>query len=63
VDRVAARLYLRDHEWQANLNTVTNNWYPIAVPINQPARWEALDNAVRELDENGTLDQIIDRWL
>jgi ABC-type amino acid transport substrate-binding protein len=63
VDRVAARLYLREYEWQADLNTVTNNWYPIAVPINQPARWEALDNALRELDENGTLDQIIDRWL
>lgn len=63
VDRIAARLYLREHQWQAHLNTVTNNWYPIAVPINQPARWEALDKALKALDENGTLDQIIDRWL
>jgi ABC-type amino acid transport substrate-binding protein len=63
VDRIAARLYLREHQWQAHLNTVTNNWYPIAVPSNQPARWEALDKALKALDENGTLDQIIDRWL
>jgi ABC-type amino acid transport substrate-binding protein len=63
VDRVAARLYLREHQWQAHLTTVTNNWYPIAVPINQPARWQALDKALRALDEDGTLDRIIDRWL
>lgn len=63
VESTAAHIYLREHIWQAHLNSVTNNWYPVAVPINQPARWRALDNALRALDENGTLAQIINRWL
>jgi ABC-type amino acid transport substrate-binding protein len=63
VDSISARLYLREHNWQANLSTITNNWYPIAVPIDEVARWEALNKALRALDQDGTLDRIIDEWL
>ncbi len=63
VDAISARLYLRDHNWNACLTSVTNNWYPVAVPINQPARWKALNDTLQSLDENGTLDRIIEEWL
>lgn len=63
VDAISARQYLRDHNWNAILTPVTDNWYPIAVPINQPARWKALNDALQTLDEDGTLDQIVKDWL
>ncbi|HLV36792.1 MAG TPA: ABC transporter substrate-binding protein [Spirillospora sp.] len=63
VDAVSARLHLREHQWQAALHYVTNNWYPIAVPIDEVARWQALNRALQILDDNGTLDRIITKWL
>lgn len=63
VDSVAARLYLREHNWQAAISSVTSSGYPVVVPFSQPARRDALDKALRALDEDGTLTQIINRWL
>jgi arginine/lysine/histidine/glutamine transport system substrate-binding/permease protein len=63
VDAVSARLYLRDHNWQAQINYVTDNWYPIAVPADEPGRWQLVDKALRDMASDGTLDAIINRWL
>lgn len=63
VDATSARLHLRDHNWQANLTTTTDNWYPVAVRSDQVARWQVVNKALQALDDDGTLDQIIDRWL
>ena len=63
VDSISARLHLREHNWEGNLSYITNHWYPVAVRSDQVARWEIIDKALQELDDNGTLDEIIDRWL
>ena len=63
VDAISARLHLREHQWQANLSYITDNWYPIAVHIDQRDLWRALNRALDDLDDAGTLDQIIDKWL
>lgn len=63
VDRISARLHQRDHDWQPHFTTITHNWYPLAVPKDEVARWQAVNQAVRELDQNGTLDRIINTWL
>ena len=63
VDATSARMHMRDHNWQANLNYITNNWYPVAIRIDQVTRWQLIDTTLQALDDDGTLDQIIDRWL
>lgn len=63
VDATSARLYLREHQWQANLTYITNNWYPIAVPHQQVVRWQMVDRALHTLADNGSLDAIIDEWM
>lgn len=63
VDATSARLHLRQHDWEAHLTYVTNLWYPVAVPSDQMARWQIVDKALQALADDGTLDEIIDRWL
>ena len=63
VDATSARLHLREHGWQANLSYITDNWYPVAVPIEQVARWQLVDKAVRALADDGTLNEILNNWL
>lgn len=63
VDAASAHLYLRANNWSAHFVQITHNWYPIAVPANQPARWQALNQALDALDANGTLSSIVRRWL
>ena len=63
VDAISARLHLRQHNWKVHLSYVTDQWYPVAVRGDQVARWQIVDRALRTLDDNGILDQIIDRWL
>ena len=63
VDAISARLHFREHNWQPHTAYVTNNWYPIAVPADEVARWKLLNNALQALADNGTLDAILNRWL
>jgi hypothetical protein len=63
VDATSARLYLREYNWDAALNYVTDNWYPAAVPADEVARWQLVNKVLRDLDQTGRLDQIVERWL
>jgi ABC-type amino acid transport substrate-binding protein len=63
VDAISARLHWREHDWEAHRVYITDNWYPLAVPMDKPARWQVLDQAMHVLADNGTLDAILDRWL
>jgi polar amino acid transport system substrate-binding protein len=63
VDATSARLHLSEHKWEAQLSYVTDHWHPVAVRSDQVARWQMIDKALQVLDDNGTLDEIINRWL
>ncbi len=64
VDVVSARLYLRAHaDWKPSLNTVTDNLYAIATQARRPDISVAVNDALQSMIDDGTLDQIIDRWL
>ena len=64
VDAVSARLYLRDHaDWQPELNHVTDNLYAIATQSRRPEISVAINQALQSIIDDGTLIQIINRWL
>jgi ABC-type amino acid transport substrate-binding protein len=63
-DATSVDLFLRKHpEWGAKTNYVTNAWYAAAVRINRFATWQAIDNAMHRLIDDGTLDAILKKWL
>ncbi len=51
VDATSALLNLRDHDWNATMSYVTDNWYPIAVPADEVTRWQLVDQTLRDLAE------------
>lgn len=64
VDAITARTYLREHpDWQATYVYVTNLHYAIAIQIPRGDILGAIDSALAELMANGTIPQIIDRWM
>ena len=64
VDAVSARLYLRDHpDWHASVDQVTDALYAIATQSRRPEISAAIDHALQALIDDGTLDDIIARWL
>jgi polar amino acid transport system substrate-binding protein len=64
VEATSARLYFREHpQWQAQYAYVTDAPYAIAIRIDRAETWEAINKALHTLDENGTLDEILRRWL
>lgn len=64
VDATSARLYLREHpDWQAQLHYVTDSLYAAAVRINRGKTWEAINFALQSLVDDGTLAEIVGRWL
>ncbi len=64
VDAVSARLYLRDHpDWRASTEQVTDSLYAIATQSRHPEISAAVDHALQALIDNGTLDDLIARWL
>ena len=64
VDAVSYGLYRRDHpEWNASADYVTDALYAIAVRIDRGAMADAVNRALRSIMEDGTLDEIIRRWL
>ncbi|MCX9078086.1 MAG: transporter substrate-binding domain-containing protein [Candidatus Methanoperedens sp.] len=64
VDATSARLYLRDHpDWNAQMHTVTDSLYAAAVRINRGKTWEAINYALQTMMDDGTLAEIVKRWL
>lgn len=64
VDAISARLYLRSHaNWSAALSYVTDNPYAIATQSRRPAISVAVNDALQAMIDDGTLGQIIGRWL
>jgi len=64
VDAVTARLYLRDHaDWHPSLSYVTDNLYAIATQSRRPEISVVVNEALQSMIDDGTLQQIINRWL
>ena len=64
VDAITAYLYLQDHpEWDIDLHYSTHRPFVVAVHIDDWGSLRAVNEALDTLDENGTLDDIIARWL
>jgi ABC-type amino acid transport substrate-binding protein len=64
VDSITARLYLREHEhWDALVTQVTNVPFAIATRADRPDRAAALNAALQQLVEDGTLHTIIAHYL
>jgi polar amino acid transport system substrate-binding protein len=63
-DATSTRLYLRVHpDWQAYYTYVTDAFYAAAVRIDRGRTWDAVNQAMRSLADDGTLEEIILRWL
>jgi len=64
VDSITARLYLRDHpDWNAEYTYVTNTLYAMVTGGDHPEIAARLDAALQTMFDDGTLIEIIDRWL
>lgn len=64
VDATSARLYLRAHpDWRAVYHYVTDSQYAMAVRIDRGAMWEAINRALAELLDDGTVERILKKWL
>ena len=64
VDATTARQYLTEYpDWDADFEYVTHSLFAIAVRRDRVFEWELIDEAIQQMRDDGTLDQIIDRWL
>jgi arginine/lysine/histidine transporter system substrate-binding protein len=64
VDAITARLYLREHpEWDAEYEYVTHTPFAVAVRIDRIFIWKLVNRALQDMVDDGTLDEIIARWL
>ncbi|MBN1966511.1 MAG: transporter substrate-binding domain-containing protein, partial [Anaerolineae bacterium] len=64
VDAVAARLWLRAHErLELAPEYVTHDAYAVAVQAENERLWQAINEALLALIEDGTVDDILARWL
>jgi arginine/lysine/histidine transporter system substrate-binding protein len=64
VDAIAGRLYLREHpDWEASYRYVDHAPFAVAVRIDRTFVLRLVNNALNEMIEDGTLDEIINRWL
>lgn len=64
VDQISARLYVREHpDWRVRQSVVTHTLFAIAVRADQPRVLAALNRALDQLEADGTLMAIIDRYL
>ncbi len=62
-DSVTARLYLSENpQWQAEIYPVTDELYAIAIRIHDIERWRLIENALTDLFENSTIEQLTDLW-
>jgi arginine/lysine/histidine transporter system substrate-binding protein len=63
-DATSARLYMREYpDWAATRVDVTNSFYAMAVRVDRGRTWDAINNVLQSLADDGTLAQIIERWL
>lgn len=64
VEAVSAYLYLGEHPtWQAELHYITQKPYVIAVQFFRGNTFTAIDTALKDLLEDGTIDALIAKWL
>lgn len=64
VDAVTARLYLSSHpNWSAQYEYVTSVRYVMAVRNDRGRVWAAVNTALESLIRDGTLAEVIERWL
>lgn len=64
VDTISARLYLKDHPDLIMARKVTvSDGYVIAIRKGNFQLTEAVDQALKDMIEDGTMDEIIARWL
>ncbi len=64
VDTISARLYLKDHpDLVMARHTTVSDGYVIALRKKNFRLSEAIDQALKDMIEDGTMDKIIARWL
>jgi polar amino acid transport system substrate-binding protein len=64
VDSTSIRLYLRAHpDWDAHYTQVTDVLYAIAIRIDRGRTWGAVNDALHSLVDDGSLEDMINRWL
>lgn len=64
VDATSAGLYLRQHpEWKTDESQVTDRLYAIALSTKRGDTWRAVNEALKSLIDDKTIDQIIKSWL
>lgn len=64
VDAISAHIWLNDHTGLAIAPAyITHDPYAVAVQVNNIKLWQAIDQALTTLVEDGTIAEIIDRWL
>lgn len=64
VDAVSAHLYMDQHpDWQPQMHSVKPREYVIAVQFFRGETFDAVNGALVDLIENGTVDAIIEAWL
>jgi len=63
VDATSVHLYLREHpDWAVASQYVTDSLYAIAVRLDRGRTWNAVNQALQSLADDGTLETIIQRW-
>lgn len=64
IDATSALLYFNQHpDWNANYVYVKDILYAAAVRADRFERWEVINNAIKAMKQDGTLEMIINRWL
>lgn len=64
VENTTLRLYLRQHPtWQPAQLAVTKSEYAAAVRVDRLALWQALQDALNALFDDGTIDALLKKWL
>jgi polar amino acid transport system substrate-binding protein len=64
VDATTYRLYQREHaDWQAQAHYITSSPYAIAVRLDRDLTWQAVQATLERLSADGTLTQILQKWL
>lgn len=64
VDSTSARLYQRDHPaWLGHQVQITDAGYVAAVRADRETTWQAINYTLALLLDDGTITELIDRWL
>jgi ABC-type amino acid transport substrate-binding protein len=64
VDGIAARLYLQEYPtFNVDMAPVSNRWFAVTIRDGRPDLLTWMNDTLRTLDDNGTLDELINQWL